>query len=259
MLYDTKIVQSSDSTVEIWEYEIPIASSRLPREKSKRKKHDFKDLSDSEKQARLNRITKYRQSVRWTVARLVDANFDNRTSFITLTTAKNISDRQSFNLLFDKFIKRLNYYLFGTKKRLLKYLAVLERQSRGAWHVHLIIFDAPFIPYKQLLKLWKLGSVWINKIDVDSKSNRGRYVSKYFVKGIAQETLENYGKKAFYSSRNLKKPAIYKINKHQEPLEDYLAVERVLYETTYTSRFFHEGKLIPNKVSYKKIQLKDGC
>lgn len=67
-----------------------------------------------------------------------------------------------------------------------------------------MLFDFPFVPQHDLVKVWGLGGVWINKIDVDSKENRGRYVSKYFEKGIGQELLESYGKKAFYSSRNLK-------------------------------------------------------
>ncbi|MFP8049421.1 Rep protein [Weissella confusa] len=256
MIYDTKVLRSSDSTIEIWTYEHPIASSRLPKEKSKRQKSNFDGLSTSDQQSRLNRIAKYRKSVRWTVTRLVDANFDDRTSFLTLTTKKNIDDRHTFNLLFDKFLKRLNYNIFGTKKRLLKYLAVLERQSRGAFHAHIIIFDVPFISHKELLKLWNQGSVYINKIDVDSKSNRGRYVSKYFVKGAAQELLESYGKKAYYSSRNLKHPKVYKINKQQAEIDDYFDVKKVLYEAEYTSRVFVDGELLPNKVSYKKVELK---
>lgn len=256
MIYDTKVLRSSDSTIEIWTYEHPIASSRLPKEKSKRKKSNFDDLSTSDQQSRLNRIAKYRKSVRWTVTRLVDANFDDRTSFLTLTTKKNIGDRHAFNLLFDKFLKRLNYNIFGTKKRLLKYLAVLERQSRGAFHAHVIIFDAPYVPHAKLLKLWSHGSVYINKVDVDTKANRGRYISKYFVKGADQELLESYGKKAYYASRNLKQPKVYKINKQKAEIEDYFDVKKVLYAAEYTSRVFVDGELLPNKVSYKKVELK---
>ena len=37
-----------------------------------------------------------------------------------------------------------------------------------------MLFDFPFIPQHDLVKVWKIGGVWINKIDVDSKSNRGK-------------------------------------------------------------------------------------
>ena len=77
--------------------------------------------------------------------RIIDTNFDSKTSFLTLSTKENIQDRNQFNLLFDKFIKRLNYKIYNSKKRLLKYIAVLEKQKRGAWHVHIMLFDFPFV------------------------------------------------------------------------------------------------------------------
>ena len=73
-------------------------------------------------------------------------------------------------------------------------MAVLEKQKRGAYHAHILLFNLPYIPYEKLQKIWKLGSVWINKVDIDSKDNRGRYITKYMEKGIAQELLENKGK-----------------------------------------------------------------
>ncbi|EHV2683330.1 Rep protein, partial [Enterococcus faecalis] len=176
------------------------------------------------------------------------------TSFLTLTTKENIQDRNQFNLLFDKFIKRLNYKIFNSKKRLLKYLAVLEKQKRGAWHVHIMLFDFPFVPQHDLVKIWGLGGVWINKIDVDSKENRGRYVSKYFEKGIGQELLESYGKKAFYSSRNLKKPEILKFVTFEET-ENIIKHNEVLYETEYSGKIFKNGELLENRIKYKKIKI----
>lgn len=223
MSYNIKIIQT-DSYLEVYEYEKVIFTqdSNKNYERSKRnKKRQFDKLSDEEKTKRLERISKTRKHSRWEVMRLVDSNFDSKTSFLTLTTKENIQDREKFNLIFDKFIKRLNYKVFKSKKRLLKYLAVLEKQERGAWHVHIMLFDFPFIPQKELVTIWGLGGVWINKIDVDTKENRGRYVSKYFEKGIGQELLENLGKKAYYSSRNLKKPIIHKLLSHDE-LEDLI-------------------------------------
>ncbi|AUC24416.1 Rep protein [Streptococcus uberis] len=260
MSYNKKIIRTN-STLEIWEYEKIINSKNPSVEKDestkeRKKKRDFDELSDEEQQERLKRISKTRKNSRWEVMRLVDTNFSDRTSFLTLTTKENIQDRNTFNLLFDKFIKRLNYKIYKTKKRLLKYLAVLEKQQRGAWHVHIILFDIPFIPHKELLKLWGLGGVWINKIkELDSVENCGRYVSKYMEKGIGQELLESYGKKAYYSSRNLKKPDVIKITSSDE-LEDIVDIDKILYETEYTGKVFRDGKLIDNKVKYTKIKLR---
>jgi hypothetical protein len=58
------------------------------------------------------------------------------------------------------------------------------------------------VSHSILLKLWGHGEVRINKVDVDSKENRGRYCVKYFEKGIGEELLENFGKQAYLSSRN---------------------------------------------------------
>lgn len=108
--------------------------------------------------------------------------------------------------MFDKFVTRLNYHVLGTKKRQIKYIAVLEKQKRGAWHIHMMLFSFPCVPHSKLLKIWKHGAVRINKIhEIDDSSNAGRYVSKYMEKGMAQELLESMGKKSYYSSRNLKK------------------------------------------------------
>lgn len=84
------------------------------------------------------------------------------------------ADISHTNYEFNKFIKRLNFYLYSTKKQQLKYLAVWEKQKRGAIHYHIIFFDLPFIKHKALQDIWGYGFIKINKIDVDSKENRGR-------------------------------------------------------------------------------------
>ncbi|MGG0740940.1 rolling circle replication-associated protein [Niallia taxi] len=51
---------------------------------------------------------------------------------------------------FEKFIKRLNYHQYQTKKQVIKYLATWEKQKRGAIHYQVIFFDFPFIRKKKL-------------------------------------------------------------------------------------------------------------
>ena len=84
--------------------------------------------------------------------------------------------------------------------------------------------------------------------------NRGRYVTKYFEKGIGQELLENFGKQAYLSSRNLKKPEEIKFFT-SESLDDLVKNEDILFESNYISKVFRNGHLIDNKVKYKKIKL----
>ncbi|PFG79832.1 Rep protein [Lactococcus lactis] len=258
MSYNRKIIQTA-SYIEVYEYEKIIFTrdentKDTEPKKERKKKRNFDELSIEEQNERLERISKTRKNSRFEVMRLVDTNFDKRTSFLTLTTKENIQDRNQFNLLFNKFIKRLNYKIFKSKKQQLHYLAVLEKQRRRAYHAHIMLFDFPFIPQSDLVRIWGLGGVWINKIDVDSKENRGRYVSKYFEKGIGQELLESYGKKSFYSSRNLKKPEVLKFVSFDET-ENIIKHNEVLYETEYSGKIFKNGELLENRIKYKKIKI----
>ena len=145
--------------------------------------------------------------MRFEIARLVDTNFDNQTKFLTLTFRENIQDIEYTNNEFKKFIKRLNYELYQTKTAHLKYLATWEKQKRGAIHYHVILFQFPFISIKRLTTIWGHGFIKLNKIDVDSIENRGRYISKYFDKDLE---LKEHKKKAFFKSRNLKLPTVTK-------------------------------------------------
>jgi hypothetical protein len=259
--YNRKIIRTS-SYLEIWEYESPIFSNdttQIDEEyislKEKKKRRTFEELTTAEQDERIKRISNTRKNSKWKLQRLIDTNFDERTSFLTLTTKENIQNRYEFNLLFDKFIKRLNYNIYHSKKRLIKYIAVLERQKRGAWHAHILLFSFPFIPHKELLTIWGLGAVRINKLNsLDDSSNAGRYVAKYMEKGIGQELLESLGKKAFYSSRNLQKPEEIKLFT-SESLDDLVKNEDILFESNYISKVFRNGHLIDNKVKYKKIKL----
>lgn len=255
--YNKKIVRTS-SYIEIWEYEKLIFSKGKSildtntENKEKSKRRTFDELTPEEQEQRLERMKKTRLEAKWNLLRLVDCNFDDTTSFLTLTTKENISDRNHFKDLLKTFIKRFNYHIFQTKKSKLKYIAVLEKQKRGAWHAHILLFSVPYVPHRQLLELWGHGAVRINKVDVDSKENRGRYVTKYFEKGIGQELLENFGKQAYLSSRNLKKPDEDKFYTYET--FDYDS-STVLYETEYTSKVYKDGQYFDNRVTYKKIKL----
>lgn len=247
-----KPILIKDEIVDI-EVENPIGEDENYKEHSKRRK--FEELTDEEQLIRLKRMAKTRLETKWKLLRLVDTNYDKRTSFLTITTKENVQSRDEFTMLFEKFIKRFNYQVYNSKKAVLRYLAVLEQQARGAFHAHILLFSCPYIPHKELLAIWGHGSVRINKLGhLDDSSNAGRYVVKYMEKGIGQGLLENFGKKSYLASRNLKKPEENKIFS-KEPLEfdDSL----VLYETEYNSKIYRDGRLIDNPVRYRKIKLSE--
>ena len=202
---------------------------------NKRKNYD--ELSAQGQYDSLKRKQKHYQNMRFEIARLVDTNFDNQTKFLTLTFKENIQDIEYANNEFKKFIKRLNYNLYKTKKANLKYLATWEKQQRGAIHYHIILFNFPFISFDRLTTIWNHGFVRINKIDVDSIENRGRYISKYFNKELE---LKEHKKKAFFKSRNLKLPTITK-KMVKKPYDS--TNQDVLYTSEYIVRrpFFYNA------------------
>ena len=121
--------------------------------------------------------------MRFEIARLVDTNFDNQTKFLTLTFRK-IFKTLPMRIMNSKIYQTTKLRTLSHKKANLKYLATWEKQERGAIHYHIILFDFPFISVNRLTTIWGHGFVKINKIDVDSIENRGRYISKYFDKNL---------------------------------------------------------------------------
>ncbi len=208
--YNVKVIETPTS-IEVWEYfEKPVFyTSKQHKEKNNnldellKLDNDKKQKTTLEEYDSLKRRQKHYEQMRWDIARIVDCNFDNNTKFITLTFKENIEDIEYTNNEFSKFMRRLNYQIYKTKKQQLKYLAVWEKQKRGAIHYHIIFFDLPYIKNKDLKEIWGHGFVKINKIDVDSKDNRGRYVSKYFSKDI---DIKNHKQKSFFKSQNLNLP-----------------------------------------------------
>lgn len=193
--YNTKIIETP-TTKEVYIYENPIFIHSKEKadltDTSNRKKFD--EMSAHKQYDSLKRKQKHYEQARWDIARIVDCNFDNKTKFVTLTFKENIQEILITNREFKYFIQRLNYYLYHTKTQLLKYLATWEKQKRGAIHYHVIFFDFLYIAKEKLQNLWSHGFIKINRIDVDSKGNRGRYLSKYFGKDL---DLKEHKKKPF--------------------------------------------------------------
>jgi hypothetical protein len=260
--YNVKTIETP-TTIEVWEYldeSILCAVTVGDKEQSKiecladkQKPKDLDEKSAAEYYDSLKRKQKHYEQMRWVIARLIDCNFDNSTKFMTLTFSDNIQDIKYTNYEFSKFIKRLNFHLFHVKKQQLKYLAVWEKQKRGAIHYHIIFFSFPFIKAKELQEIWGHGFIKINKIDVDSKDNRGRYVSKYFSKNIDDK---NYKQKSFFKSQNLIQPII----RHMTACEWFdFSNQNVVFSKTYSRKIpeFHNPigssiNGIENNISFRE-------
>lgn len=259
--YNTKIIRTS-SYVEIYEYSKPI-SKKTKKENSITLINNTNEITDktNDKSKRneedsIRRMALTRKRSKAELVRLIDTNCDNRTSFLTLTVKENIINRNTFSTMFDKFITRMNYNFLNTKQRKLKYIAVLEKQKRGAYHVHMLIFDIGFLKHSELMKVWGHGGVRINKLNsLDDSSNAGRYVSKYMEKSIGQELLESKGKKSYYCSHNLNKPVVSTLLLNHDDIIALTNSENVSYSSEYKSKVYRDGEFIENLVKYKKIKL----
>ena len=244
--YNVKTIETP-TTIEVWEYlndsvhyTVNVgdkASVENVNTYDEQEISDYDDLSACEHYDALKRKQKHYQEMRWVIARLVDCNFDDKTKFMTLTFKENIQDVSYTNYEFSKFIKRLNYQLYHAKKQYLKYLAIWEKQKRGSIHYHIIFFALPFIKTKELQEIWGHGFVRINKIDVDSKDNRGRYVSKYFSKNVDEKT---YKQKSFFKSQNLIMPITKRMTQYE--LSDF-SNENVVFSKIYSRKVpdFHSA------------------
>lgn len=237
--YNQKIIETP-TYIEVWEYEQPIYLNQkksIQTEKElpewlegqvERKKFD--ELSAQGQYDSLKRKQKHYQNKRFEIARIIDTNFDKQTKFLTLTFKENVTDIDYTNSEFKKFIKRLNYQLYKTKKSQIHYIATWEKQKRGAIHYHIILFNFPYIPHQKLFELWGHGAVRINKIDVDSIENRGRYVSKYFDKDLE---LKEHKQKSYFKSQNLRLPKERK--KRTDKPYDFKN-KQVLFTKEYTQK-----------------------
>ena len=261
--YNTKIIETP-TTKEVYIYENPIFIHSKEKadltDTSNRKKFD--EMSAHKQYDSLKRKQKHYEQARWDIARIVDCNFDNRTKFVTLTFKENIQEILITNREFKYFIQRLNYSLYHTKTQLLKYIATWEKQKRGAIHYHVIFFDFPFVAKEKLQDLWTYGFIKINRIDVDSMENRGRYLSKYFGKDLE---LKEHKKKAFFKSQNLKMPIEQKLMLTDDILQD-LTQENVVFQKEYTRQVYDTKSIITNgsplkdsSVTYLKIKKGRDC
>lgn len=133
------------------------------------------------------------KSLRKTFARcrnLINANVTevSHVRWCTLTYAENMTDTKRLHDDFRKFIMRMKTYCKSNILDTFEYIAMMEPQGRGAWHVHLLLIFpdvAPFISNADLAQVWGHGFVKINALD--NVDNVGAYLTAY----LADMTLED--------------------------------------------------------------------
>ncbi|GGH89129.1 hypothetical protein JOD43_004470 [Pullulanibacillus pueri] len=203
------------------------------------------------------------QTLRRTINANIGAWGKEKPKFMTLTFKENILDHEIANSEFRQFIRRLSRKIFK-KQSGLKYTCVVERQTRGAIHYHVLFYNLPYIKQEELVKVWENGreqrGVRINAIeDID---NVGAYVVKYIEKDIEAmkngyetktgKSAKEKNKKLFFQSRGLIKPIeVAMTEKEKNELENKIInSESVVFEATHDNE--HVGKMIYKQIKSKK-------
>lgn len=157
---------------------------------------------------------------------LVNCNTtDNkRIHWVTLTYADNMTDTKQLYSDFDRFWKRFRRYCQKMNWNIPQYIAAIEPQQRGAWHMHIIIIwdrKRPFIDNNEVFApMWGHGFTKIQGVP-DDCDNLGAYLSAYlsdmalsefevgnakkYIKG-ARLSLYPVGVQIFRHSRGVKLP-----------------------------------------------------
>lgn len=140
MSYGLRKYVITGNIIEVYEYSKNVKGKGGAKERGK-SPEDIKMINY------INHTLRRRNNIR----RLACANFSNMDKFITFTFKENLQDLKQANLIFKNFIKRLKYYLNDFE---IKYLAVIEFQSRGAIHYHTLM-NIPYIKWEKILELWR--------------------------------------------------------------------------------------------------------
>lgn len=158
----------------------------------------------------IDRKLEYINKSRRDLKRLINANLHqgrNQDKFLTLTFAKNITDKQYCLLKYRSFIKSLQRSF-----KSIKYITILEKQKRGAFHFHIILFDFPYIDLEILNNKWKHGFTDVQAIKNHTYIKNGKKYdfASYLVKYMGKEFggTSTKGERRYYKSNNLLSPIL---------------------------------------------------
>lgn len=236
LIYNTKIIQSPNH-IEIRRYKIPISTQHkntgLKKTREKTNEINEKDIKKS--------IHRAREAV----GKIVNANYDcnNNNSFLTLTFKEQIRDldysSKAWKLFKEKVERvyniKLKYcgvteYQDGTKEYMDKSGKKHKGTGRNSIHLHIVLFDVPYLDFDNLSKLWKKysdgGSIHIKAIN--DIHNVAAYLCAHIGKGDDELFRENKGRKRYVRSEKLKKCTELKYNTNN--LDDKYELEQIQSE-----------------------------
>lgn len=243
-LVQAKLIQSGD-VLEIYHYSNGYLKGyeSKPGSSGGRLKDEKSENYEIHREQVLNRA---RTNLRRTVNSNVNQYGREFTAkFLTLTFREHIQDLTTANYEFKKFMKRLNYYMYGTKKANIKYSAVPEFTQAGRVHYHIVFYNLPYVKANDVASVWGNGHIKINKID--DIDNVGAYICKYITKESSDPRLE--GNKCYFGSRGLLKPLEITDKKKVDALSEALPVNNLVYSSSFENEYLGD-------ISYKQYNLK---
>lgn len=138
---------------------------------------------------------------------IIRANFQcegTNQLFITLTYAQNMQSQTRLLQDFMKFYKRLKYAI---PEHDFEYVAVMEPQGRGAWHVHLMLKSTNhgilYIDNRETSKIWGHGFTTTDRLKSD---DLGNYYTAYFtglIGGASSDEDDNKSEDVYKNEREM--------------------------------------------------------
>ena len=185
---------------------------------------------------------------------LINANYNEigNAIFLTLTYSEITDDIDQVGKNFTAFIRT-----FRRKICSCEYIYVVEKQERGSWHLHVILFFdsvAPYIPNCDIEKMWGHGEVDTQK--VDNCEGLALYLTSNIINDnngvkIKNTKLTEYDKgvRIFRGSNGLKKPIVSKKSGREimKSIEGKTLINETSYEYTAANGFH----TVVNKNTYK--------
>lgn len=226
-----------------WFYYVPsLAEFRAYKEKSITKGDNLESVRKS-----FNRLKS-----------IINTNYERpeQVKFITLTYEENMTDNKQIRNDLRYFLRNM-HRRFGT----FEYIYTKEKQARGAWHIHMILFfegrEAPYMANSSddhpVRDAWGHGFVNVQGFE-GNINNLGNYLCAYLTddkenskKGTRLQNYES-GIRLFNCSRGIKRPtsSVMSYYEYQDFVSDQ---ENMLISKSETYIVNNDGR--PRKVAHR--------
>lgn len=173
---------------------------------------------------------------------------NSRIHWVTLTYAENMTDVKQLQNDYDKFWKKFRRYCKKNGYTVPEYIAAIEPQQRGAWHMHVIIIWQQRRPYidnnSVFAPMWGHGFTKIQGVPEDC-DNLGAYLSAYLSDMELTDSGDGKGKKYVKGARLKLYPVGVNIFRHSRgiarPRSEQVCADAVEKEKASSGKLTFSG------------------